>query len=159
DGFPHELVDDRTSPLEHTVGGPTCSPGCAAATQFATDNGKGPMITQSLQGLLNFEVAKGTSLVTNAPYHWRGDKPDFQAFNEAFVGLQGLPDLNDGDPSTEPNAGVTAQEMDQFTEFINSINYPPNPLEPRTRVYEGSLGGLNNLNSLTETGSGTLVGL
>src|SRR6202035_44807 len=33
---------------------------------------KGPMTTQTLRGLLNL-----------SPYHWRGDKPNFAAFNVA----------------------------------------------------------------------------
>src|SRR5258705_184484 len=55
-------------------------------------NAKGIMVTQSLQGLANFDV-KADGLLrhrfSNAPYHWRGDKKTFLDFNEAFVGLQG----------------------------------------------------------------------
>ena len=35
---------------------------------------KGPMTTQTLRGLKNIE-----------PFHWRGDRQNFQAFNHAFV--------------------------------------------------------------------------
>jgi len=64
---------------------------------------KGPMTTQSLRGLANME-----------PYHWRGDKPDFAAFNGAFAQLLG--------GSVLPDADMTA-----FTNFINTIVYQPNP--------------------------------
>jgi hypothetical protein len=39
---------------------------------------KGPMTTQTLRGLLNL-----------SPYHWRGDKPNFAAFNAAFSFVDG----------------------------------------------------------------------
>ncbi|NOT30218.1 MAG: hypothetical protein HOP15_07205 [Planctomycetes bacterium] len=162
DGFPHATVDDRTNPLPDDT---LPMDGCEAVTQHATNNAKGPMITQSLQGLLNFEVASGTSLVTNAPYHWRGDKPDFDAFNEAFVNLQGATDLVDGNPSTDPNEGLTTQEMADYTTFINSVHYPPNHLEPRKRLYEGepwadTPQGRDRLNpNFADAGSGTLLGL
>ncbi len=154
DGFPSALAVDRDTPVP--LGG---TPAVCTSDQPPTNNAKGPMITQSLQGLLNFDVASGTSLVTNAPYHWRGDKPDFDAFNEAFVNLQGAPDLVDGNPSTHPNEGVTTGEMAHYTTFINSIHYPPNHLEPRKRVYEGTLGPVDHLNTETDSGSGTLRGL
>jgi DNA-binding beta-propeller fold protein YncE len=64
---------------------------------------KGPMTTQSLRGLGNME-----------PYHWRGDKPDFAAFNGAFAALLGGSQLSDAD-------------MTAFTNFINTIVYQPNP--------------------------------
>jgi hypothetical protein len=136
DGFPSATVDDRQFPLGNGTSG--CST-CGGASQHGSNNAKGPMITQSLQGLLNFDVESGTSLVTNAPYHWRGDKAAFENFNEAFVNLQGAPDLVDGNPATHPNEGLTTQEMADYTTFINSIHYPPNHLQPRTRVYEGTL--------------------
>ena len=72
-------------------------------TQFAYHPMKGPMTTQSLRGLANVE-----------PYHWRGDKPNFAAFNGAFAQLLGGSQLS--------NADMTA-----FTNFINTIVYQPNP--------------------------------
>ncbi len=63
---------------------------------------KGPMVTLSLRGL------KGRN-----PFHWRGDKPQFQDFNEAFVGLLGAQNqLSDAD-------------MDRYTEFVNTMAYQP----------------------------------
>jgi YVTN family beta-propeller protein len=64
---------------------------------------KGPMTTQSLRGLNDMQ-----------PYHWRGDKPDFAAFNGAFAQLLGGSQLSDAD-------------MTAFTNFINTIVYQPNP--------------------------------
>jgi DNA-binding beta-propeller fold protein YncE len=120
------------------------------------ETAKGVMITQTLQGLVNSNIEDlATQYVTsNAPYHWRGDKPGFQDFNEAFHNLQGMPDLNAG--TGLPPAGLSAQQMDQYTTFINTIHYPPNPEQPRTRVYGGSLGA--NPDDL-EQGSGALYGM
>jgi YVTN family beta-propeller protein len=75
------------------------------SSDFAFHPMKGPMTTQSLRGLANVE-----------PYHWRGDKPDFAAFNGAFAQLLGGPELSNGD-------------MTAFTNFINTIVYQPNPNE------------------------------
>jgi len=85
---------------------------------------KGPMTTQSLRGMAN-----------HGPMHWRGDRtggndapsgqPDFGAFDEvaafkkfnpAFEGLIGR------------SAQLTATEMQQFTDFILQVTYPPNPI-------------------------------
>jgi hypothetical protein len=153
DGFPSVLAEDRAKPFdfEHTNQNP---PACISDTA-PSPNAKGPMITQSLQGLLNLEVVSGSSFVTNAPYHWRGDKPDFDAFNEAFVALQGLADLEDGNPATEPNRGFEPLVMADYTTFVNSIHYPPNHLQPRTRVYEGDPGSPTGLNGTQPTSRGT----
>jgi|HubBroStandDraft_1064217.scaffolds.fasta_scaffold03113_4 YVTN family beta-propeller protein len=64
---------------------------------------KGPMTTLTLRGLVNEQ-----------PYHWRGDQPDFAAFNGAFASLLGGPELSNAD-------------MAAFTNFINTIAYQPNP--------------------------------
>jgi hypothetical protein len=85
---------------------------------------KGPMTTQSLRGMAN-----------HGPMHWRGDRtggneaasvqPDsgtfnedaaFKKFNPAFEGLIGR------------NAQLTPTEMQQFTDFILQVTYPPNPI-------------------------------
>ena len=83
------------------------------------------MNTQSLRGLAN-----------HGSMHWRGDRrggldttehvhPDtgaydeiaaFNAFNVAFPGLNGR---------AEP---LTADEMQQFTDFALQLTYPPNPI-------------------------------
>jgi hypothetical protein len=82
---------------------------------------KGPMTTQSLRGM----AAAG-------PMHWRGDRTGgddpggdpldedaaFKKFNPAFVGLLGRP------------AELTPAEMQEFTDFILTVRYPPNPIRP-----------------------------
>ncbi len=65
---------------------------------------KGPMTTQTLRGLRGLE-----------PFHWRGDRRDFQAFNPAFDSLLGREGPLDG------------AAMDAFTEFIETVTLPPNP--------------------------------
>jgi DNA-binding beta-propeller fold protein YncE len=76
---------------------------------------KGPMTTQTLRGLLNEE-----------PYHWRGDQPNFAAFNSAFSNLLGGPELSDAD-------------MMAFTNFINTVVYQPNPNQNLDRTFPSSL--------------------
>lgn len=76
---------------------------------------KGPMTTQSLRGL---------GVDGAAPFHWRGDRPFFQHFQGAFVGLLG-------------GSGVTDAQMQEFTAFVESIAHPPNPLQPKDRDYVG----------------------
>ncbi len=73
---------------------------------------KGPMVTQTLQGI-----------VGNGPMHWRGDKENLAAFAPAFVGLQGM----DAQPDTT--------QLQQFENFISTVRYPPNP----NRNTDGSL--------------------
>jgi DNA-binding beta-propeller fold protein YncE len=73
---------------------------------------KGPMVTQSLRGLDRHE-----------PLHWRGDKPAFTDFNEAFANLLG------GDE-------IPAEDMDAFNAFIKSVIYRPNPYFKRTNAYK-----------------------
>jgi hypothetical protein len=87
---------------------------------------KGPMITQSLRGMLN-----------SGPMHWRGDRtggndapsaqPDSGSFDEraGFAKFQaGFTDLL-GRDSFIPTA-----DMDAFTDFILQVRYPPNPNRP-----------------------------
>ncbi|HET6202416.1 MAG TPA: hypothetical protein VFI25_06405 [Planctomycetota bacterium] len=64
---------------------------------------KGPMTTQSLRGL-----------AATTPFHWRGDRADLAAFNPAFTNLMGGSPISTGD-------------MVDYTAFVNSIRYPPNP--------------------------------
>ena len=76
---------------------------------------KGPMTTQSLRGM----AAAG-------PMHWRGDRTNasdpldedlaFKEFNPAFVGLLGRQNQ------------LTTGEMQDFTDFILTVRYPPNPI-------------------------------
>lgn len=78
---------------------------------------KGPMVTQVLRGLLNAQ-----------PYHWRGDKPQFSDFNEAFQQLMGGNQL-------------TTAQMTDYTNFVNTIVYMPNPYQNLDRSYPTSLTG------------------
>ena len=73
---------------------------------------KGPMTTQSLRGIIGTE-----------PLHWRGDKADLKAFNSAFKALLGGP------------RELTDSEMADFTAFVRSLTYPPNPFENPDRTY------------------------
>ena len=80
---------------------------------------KGPMVTQSLKGLKNHE-----------PFHWRGDKPRFVDFDEAFDGLLGGSVMN-------------GAKMQLFDDYMMSVVYPPNPFYRRdnkpvsSRITEG----------------------
>ncbi len=98
---------------------------------------KGPLVTQTLQGLLNSRVNEDFEFaVTNAPYHWRGDKADFTDFNEAFVNLQRMRDIGGpGDPK-----GLTDEEMIAYRRFVNTIQHPPNPEQHLERITPGALG-------------------
>jgi len=106
-------------------------------------------VTQSLQGLLNHPVgSEAASAFTNAPYHWRGDKSTFLAFNEAFVNLQGMAS-QPGAAATGPNAaGLSAADMNTYEAFINTIVYPPNPEQDVSRRFRQ-----NDVNALATNGS------
>ncbi|MEM9533913.1 MAG: hypothetical protein AAGA23_23560 [Pseudomonadota bacterium] len=65
---------------------------------------KGPMVTQTLQDIIGHE-----------PFHWRGDRDGIEEFNGAFVGLLGDDVL------------LTAAEMQQFEDHLDTITFPPNP--------------------------------
>lgn len=114
-------IDGEMDHLAWNLGDPT-----ADMTSFVQDGQtflfhpmKGPMTTQTLRGLQNL-----------APYHWRGDKPQFAAFNGAFVALMG------GTQISEPN-------MTSYTMFVNSIVYLPNPNQNLDRSLPTSINGGN----------------
>lgn len=113
---------------------------------------KGFMVTQSLQGLLNFEVPPDIQdLFSNKPYHWRGDREDFQAFNGAFSSLLG-------------GSILGTQEIADYEEFINTVHYPPNPNQGAERRLSGALGSpdegfVNGQVAFEASGSGGLKGL
>lgn len=84
---------------------------------------KREMVTQTLQGLSNWEVDPSAApLFSNAPYHWRGDRQTVQDFDEGFVNLLGSAPLSDADKA-------------EMEEFVLSLSYPPNPKQDRTRTY------------------------
>jgi YVTN family beta-propeller protein len=78
---------------------------------------KGPMMTQSLRGIL-----PTLGLVLTGPLHWRGDRADLSAFNPAFTSLLG------------GTRQLNATEMAAFTEFVRSLTYPSNPNENLDRT-------------------------
>ena len=73
---------------------------------------KGPMMTQSLRGILE------TGLL-----HWRGDRTSFAAFNPAFQSLLGGP------------RQLSAEEMQAYENFVRTLSYPPNPNQNLDRTF------------------------
>lgn len=140
-------VDGRTDALPWDLGDLNLGP--AIPAWFHDQNGKdtssmpffppqkGPLVTQTLQGLVNYLVDDPFQFAaTNAPYHWRGDKADFTNFNEAFVNLQRMANINTpADPK-----GVSDGDMIKYRRFVNTILYPPNPEQDLARVTPGVLG-------------------
>lgn len=62
------------------------------------------------------------------PFHWRGDRADLEAFDPAFEGLLGGTRLDDPqDPSDT--------EFEEFSAFVFSLSYPPNPNQELDRGY------------------------
>jgi hypothetical protein len=149
------LSDDTTSfPAQATP--PSGEPPAALGPNFGQ---KGPMQTQSLRGLVNFEVAQDAiqdKYFSNKPYHWRGDRATFNDFNGAFDKLMGLSTPPLSDSPTNPN-----DPIDELRRLVNSIHYPPNPLQQTTRMYSGSLGNPQDLTNLPgqPVASGALMGL
>ena len=114
-------VDGEMDKLAWNLGDPTGSMTHFSqnGATFAFHPMKGPMTTQTLRGLINL-----------SPYHWRGDKANFAAFNPAFDDLMGGPQL-------------TAANMVAYTNYINTVLYLPNPNENLDRTLPTSLNGGN----------------
>jgi YVTN family beta-propeller protein len=87
---------------------------------------KGPMVTQTLRGLLNL-----------SPYHWRGDFADLPTFNIVFDKLMG-------------NSELSNQDMATYANFLNSILFLPNPYENLDRTLPTSLAGGNPVTGLVD---------
>jgi YVTN family beta-propeller protein len=81
---------------------------------------KGPMTTQSLRDVIGQE-----------PLHWRGDRTGLNQFNPAFTGLLGSA------------RQLNSQEMQQFTAFVRSLAYPPNPNQNLDRTLPNPATGPN----------------
>ncbi len=81
---------------------------------------KGPMVTQSLRGLLDPDTKDAL------PLHWRGERRTPHLFAPAFQGLLA-------------GSGITGRQMQEFAGFLRSIRFAPNPSEPKDRVYSGLL--------------------
>lgn len=86
---------------------------------------KGSMTTQTLKGL------GGT-----APFHWRGDRANFQAFNGAFASLMG------GSP-------LSATDMNLYAQFATSIAFPPNPNQRKDRTLRTTPAGTSEADGQT----------
>lgn len=110
-------VDGRMDQLAWDLGDPSAevkafNQACDDLLSGSADGGacedfhplKGPMTTQTLQGIIGLE-----------PLHWRGDRENLAAFNPAFVGLLG----NDRQ--------LSAEEMRAFEAFLATLTFPPNP--------------------------------
>jgi len=78
---------------------------------------KGPMMTQTLRGLNSL-----------SPYHWRGDRATFAAFNVNFDKLMGSSQISNSD-------------MAVFTSYINSVLFLPNPNQNLDRTLPNSIAG------------------
>ncbi|MCA9294250.1 MAG: hypothetical protein KDA20_10590 [Phycisphaerales bacterium] len=74
---------------------------------------KGPMVTLSLRGLDGRD-----------PFHWRGDKPQFVDFNEAFVNLLGA------------EQELSDEDMQAYSDFIMEIAYQPPFYRNRDNSYK-----------------------
>jgi len=105
---------------------------------------KGPMTTQSLRGMAG-----------QGPMHWRGDRTGgndpggsaldedaaFKKFNPAFVGLLGAPNE------------LTSPDMQRYTDFALTLEYPPSPVRPLDDVLTGqALTGQGHFTNLTPDG-------
>ena len=82
---------------------------------------KGPLVTQTLRGLRGQE-----------PFHWRGDRRNFEHFNGAFVSLMGRA------------TPLSDEDMDAFTRFAMTIEYPPNPYRQLDDSLPATIAGHGN---------------
>lgn len=115
-------IDGEADHLSWDLGDPTGNMfpvTLADGTVYEEHPMKGPMVTSTLRGLVNQQ-----------PYHWRGDKPQFTDFNVAFQELMG-------------GNQVADDEMADFTSFINTITWMPNPYQNLDRTYPTNLEGGN----------------
>src|SRR5262249_36947567 len=76
---------------------------------------------QSLHGLLDPDTKD------DLPGHWRGDRRTLQMFGPAFMKLNGA------------DAPLPAAQVQELLVFLRAARYPPNPREPKDRVYTGQL--------------------
>ncbi|HJQ70440.1 MAG TPA: beta-propeller fold lactonase family protein [Blastocatellia bacterium] len=80
---------------------------------------KGPMTTQTLRGLSGLD-----------PLHWRGDRATFLDFNGAFDSLMG-------------GSTLTSADMTAYRDFVNTIQFQPNPNQNLDRTLPASIAGGN----------------
>jgi YVTN family beta-propeller protein len=105
-----------TSPTNFGFGFPGLEPNTTAPAFAPYHAMKGPMTTQTFQGIIGME-----------PFHWRGDRRGLENFGPAFMGLQ-------GDDTT-----LTPQEMNEFKAMVATITYPPNPFRNFDNTLPSSL--------------------
>jgi len=86
-------------------------PGMGCSNHAGFDPQKGPMVTQTLRGMVE-------------PMHWRGDRATMNAFNATFVNLMGTADVG---PINGQPAGLSAEDMELFRRFALGMILPPNP--------------------------------
>jgi DNA-binding beta-propeller fold protein YncE len=150
DSLGWDLGTPGITPIQHPIGLDDVIADPDNPPNFDAD--KGIMVTQSLQGLVNHPMnVVGQDFFSNKPYHWRGDRADFIAFNGAFVDLMGATDLN----PTGPAMGLTSTQMTRYRDFINTVMYTPNPEQAPEREFRGSLGLASDFTS----GSDAMRGL
>ena len=77
---------------------------------------KGPTTSQTIQDIIGKE-----------PLHWRGDRAKIEEFNPAFMSLQGDDEM------------LTAQEMQEYKDFLATITFPPNPYRNADNTLPSSL--------------------
>ena len=134
---------------------------------------KGPLSTQSLRGMAN-----------HGPMHWRGDRtggndepsaqPNSGAFDEAAAFKQFNPSFVD---LLGRDAQLSPSEMQQFTDFILQLTYPPNPVRnldnsltpaqqagrdffmDTTSFFHGSCNACHRLDPSANPGEGPFKGL
>ena len=99
---------------------------------------KGPMVTQTLRGLLGLD-----------PLHWRGDRTNFLHFNGAFDSLLG-------------GTALSAADMAAYRSFINTIVFQPNPNQNLNRTLPATFAGGNptlGRNAFIQTNYASLLGV
>lgn len=111
DGLAWDL-GDRGGNMERAIG-------AGGVGNFMVHPMKGPLVTQTLQGLA------GTK-----PFHWRGDRARGQDFNGAFDSLMGA-------------AQLPMPDIDSLAAFMESIVFPPNPNQNMDRTYSTAPAGLS----------------
>lgn len=97
--YPGQLVVSPATPMVHPL--------------------KGPMVTQSLRGLMDRDEKDDLTL------HWRGERRTIHTFQGAFKSLLG-------------GTGIDDRRMQEFATFVRSIDYAPNPFQRRDRKYVGA---------------------
>ncbi|MFM9959361.1 MAG: hypothetical protein ACKVZJ_14995 [Phycisphaerales bacterium] len=140
-------VDGRTDSLAWDLGDPSGSTKafnqlCIGAPGSCENwhPMKGPLVTQTLQGIVGTE-----------PLHWRGDREAVPAFNGAFISILG------GD------AALTTEQGNQFAAYVATLAFPPQPF----RNFDNSLpavfsnggnpiNGQNLFNTFPSTGVGAI---